>query len=145
MSSIQTEFLYVFVREIHRYSGGKNGENQFRIVYWPSDEYHEACFVIYGKRKTSKYGPSYIPYRISCSTVDQVIEFVVNVVNPINIIDVEVHQFNGENDTSEDEYNIDWSNTAEDFTTNIVRFRANHNTRSGLSSALGIVTGYDLV
>lgn len=123
MSEFQ-QFLYVLVKE--NYEGPKKTttDTVLRIVYWTADEElgYDSHYVIYGKRPKSKISGEFIPYRLTCQTQKQVHEFVRTVVSPDHNLAVELHQFYGYNDDSEDWYNIDWENTPEDGSTELVAF-----------------------
>jgi hypothetical protein len=124
----QTNFLYVLVKE----KDGEKIDTTLRIVYW--DGYWEDCdgddavyqpdphFVIYGARPNSKISGEYIPYRLSCRAKEQVHHFVKSVISPDHIAEIELHQFNGYNDTTDDWYDIQWENTANNSSTEIVAF-----------------------
>lgn len=122
MSEIYTNFLYVAVKEVYEGKKGKKTDTELRIVYWPADDNHDECFVIYGKRPNSKSTGHYLPYRLVCYTKESVIDFAENVIDSQHNVEVELHQFYGESDSSEDEYNIDWKNTVEDSSTELVAY-----------------------
>jgi len=59
---------------------------------------------------------------LKCQTQKQVQHFVRTVVSPDHNLAIELHQFYGNTDESEDWYNIDWHNTADDSSTELVAF-----------------------
>lgn len=124
-----TYFLYALIKE----GGVSDGKTQtnLRIVRW--SEYAEsqfpACFVIYGDRTpigsaTSSEG--YITYRLQLYSIEHVLQFVKTILVPDQSSVIELHQFVGYTDNSEDGYNIDWQNTREDKSTEIVAFDAEY-------------------
>ena len=123
MSEFQ-QFLYVTVKEVYPKSKKGKTDTVLRIVFWAADEElgYDDHFVIYGKRPKSKVTGNFTPYRLICQTQKQVIDLVQTVVSPDHNIAVELHQFYGYNDDSEDWYNIDWKNTADDSSTELVAF-----------------------
>jgi hypothetical protein len=100
-------------------------DTTIRVVYW--DEYkggneykggHESgYFIIYGTRPGS-----YAPYRVRCSNIKQVFRFVETVISSDSQVSIELHQFDALNDDSNDQFNIDWENTPENRTTELVAF-----------------------
>lgn len=152
----KTPFLYVLVKE--NYAGIKKNkvDTVLRIVYWQEDEeagYNEQ-YVIYGKRPNSKVEGVYVPYRLSCSTIDQVHQFVKTVVSCEHNLAIELHQYNGYNDFSDDEYHINWQNTYEDYRTELVAFDTKSISingydllefRDSLSRVLKVLETYEVV
>jgi hypothetical protein len=129
----ETQFLYVLIKEYDVGPKGRKIDTELRIVYWPEDYYcsgHEAQFVIYGKRPRCKKTGEYTPYRLKCHTVEHVIDFVKTVVCPSNNMAVELHQFSGYSDDSEDEYNVYWFNTAENMATELVAYDVESSTNA---------------
>lgn len=122
MSETQTRFLYVIVKEVTEGRKGKKLDTQLRIVYWPENEQYTECYVIYGKRPYSKNAGKYLPYRLVCNTKEQVVRFAETMIDLQSSAEVELHQFVGENDDSVDEFNIDWENTAENESTELVAY-----------------------
>lgn len=120
----RTQFLYVLVKEIcHLSSGKKKLDTTLRIVYWKDDSAIECgYYVIYGQRPNSKPNRPYVPYRLVCSTTESVVHFVKTVISNDASVSVELHQFDALNDDTEDEFNIDWINTDENETTELVAF-----------------------
>jgi hypothetical protein len=120
------QFFYVVLKE--RYIFGSKSEKLdtfIRIVHWKEEwgSDYPTQFVVYGRRPNSKRHGEYIPYRLKFSTKEQVKQFVRTiVVSSDTRVTIELHQFSGLNDDSEDEYNIDWENTAENCTTELVAF-----------------------
>lgn len=64
----------------------------------------------------------FVPYRLICRTIDDVQQFVRTVVSSDHNLAIELHQFYGYTDDSEDWYNIDWKNTPDDSSTELVAF-----------------------
>ena len=122
MSEFQ-QFLYVFVKETVP-SNKQKTDTVLRIVFWKADEElgYDDHFVIYGTRPRSKTTGKFVPYRLTCETIDQVQHFVKTVVGSNNSLSIELHQFYGYNDDSEDWYNIDWKNTPRNSSTEIVAY-----------------------
>lgn len=143
-----SKFLYVVVKEIMECKKDKKLDTELRIVYWgETDEYSE-CFVIYGKRQPSKKKGDFIPYRLVCNTKEQVVRFAETVIGIHNSAVVELHQFCGENDDSIDEFNIDWENTPENRTTELVAYDISGeflHFRNQLLSVLNIISEFDTV
>jgi hypothetical protein len=135
------QFLYVVLKERYTCSKTEKTDNLLRIVHWKQEwgsDYNEQ-FVVYGKRPYSKRRGEYIPYRLRFSTREQVEQFVQTIViSSDNRITIELHQFSGLNDDSDDGYNIDWQNTAENSTTELVAFEID----SRLLASGEIVTNY---
>ena len=124
------KFLYVLVKEYSKKSENNKLDNSLRIVYWPKDDVYgyDEHFVIYGKRsKTKKYG-KFVPYRLKCNSIENVYQFVKSVVSFDNYFAVELHQFDGLTDDSHDWYNLDWCNTPENPTTELVAYDIDPNT-----------------
>jgi hypothetical protein len=152
----KTPFLYVLVKE--KYTGIKKNkvDTVLRIVYWQEDleaGYNEQ-YVIYGKRPNSKTDGAYVPYRLSCSTIDQVYQLVKTVVSCECDLAIELHQYNGYNDFSDDEYHINWQNTYEDYRTELVAFDMKSISLNGydilefrniLTKALKVLETYEVV
>ena len=154
MSEFQ-QFLYVAVKENYG-SKRQNPDTILRIVYWEANEEFEydSHFIIYGQRPDSKVG-EYIPYRLKCKTAKKVQQFVRTVVSPDCDLAIELHQFVGYNDDSEDWYNIDWTNAAEDSSTELVAFDIESNPgfygepfvdfHTALASAFNVITNSEVV
>jgi len=124
MSELQ-QFLYVLVKETEVDANGKEKpDTSLRIVYWGSNEElgYDGHFVIYGKRPKSKITGKYTPYRLKCKTAKQIHQFLRTIIASDNNLAVELHQFYGYSDDSDDWYNIDWKNTPGDSSTEIVAF-----------------------
>jgi hypothetical protein len=128
MHLFQTQFLYVLLKEIDR-DTDENGratsktDTQLRIVHWEDNSAaNGGYFIIYGTRPTSKYSGEYTPYRVLCKNVGSVIRFINTVVSPDNDVEIEMHQFDGLNDDSEDQFNILWENTEENNSTQLVAY-----------------------
>jgi hypothetical protein len=119
------EFLYVVVKEYYSRSKSEKLDTELRIVYWKEEwgsNYPEQ-FVVYGRRPDSKKKGDYVPYRLRFSTREQVEQFAQTIiVSSENHVVIELHQFSGLNNDSDDLYNIDWENTQEDSTTELVAF-----------------------
>jgi hypothetical protein len=128
MHIFQTQFLYVLFKEIDRDvdENGRataNTDTQIRIVYWQDDsDENGGYYMIYGRRPTSKYAGEYIPYRVLCKDIDRVIRFINTVVSSDNDVSVDLHQFDGLNDDSEDQFNVSWENTAENRNTELAAY-----------------------
>jgi len=132
-------------------------DTKLRIVYWAANEDHDydAHFVIYGKRPKSKITGKFIPYRIQCRTIEQVNQFVKTVVSPDHDLAIELHQFYGYTDDSEDWYNIDWKNTANNSSTELVAFDVESKTdyqgdyylgfQPALTSVLTVLVNHEVV
>jgi hypothetical protein len=121
----RTQFLYAIFTE--RCSANplanKKLDTRLRIVYWNDDaEPTGGHFVIYGNRPDSSVSGKYNPYRLWCATIDNVMNFVNTVISSDANVSVELHQFDAMNDDTEDEFNIDWENNAENDTTELVAF-----------------------
>ena len=158
MSELQ-QFLYVLVKEVYPESkpGKQKTDTVLHIVHWAADEElgYDDHFVIYGKRPKSKVTGKFTPYRLICQTQKQVHEFVRTVVSPDHNLAIELHQFYGETDDSEDWYNIDWKNTADDSSTELVAFDVESKSgfdgepfidfHSALSSVLNVITNHEIV
>lgn len=155
MSESNTRFLYVIVKEVTEGRKGKKLDTQMRIVYWPETEDYAECFVIYGRRPYSKRDGRYLPYRLICNTKEQVVRFAETMIDTRNSAEVELHQFCGENDVSTDEFNIDWENTDENESTELVAYdivpRTNPygqfclNLRTELFSVLNVLSDFYVV
>ena len=120
-----TNFLYVIVKEYFSGKQGRKFDTELRIVYWPEDYQYSgnsAQFVVYGTRPRIKYIGEFTPYRLCFYKLEDVIQFVNTVVSPNNNIMIELQQFSGINNDSDDEYNIDWMNTSENMNTELVAF-----------------------
>ena len=156
MSELQ-QFLYVMVKEIYAGSKKQKTDNVLRIVYWAANEElgYDEHFVIYGTRPKSKNSSEFGPYRLKCKTPEQVQLFVKTVVSCNHNVAIELHQFYGYSDDSEDWYNIDWQHTANDSSTELVAFDIEPQTqfdgesyldfRSPLSNVLNIIMNHDVV
>ena len=79
-------------------------------------------FVVYGTRPDTKTHGKFIPYRLVCDTIYEVTGLVNTLFSSDHSAEIELHQYSGFNDDSEDEYNIDWFNTNDDAITEIVAF-----------------------
>lgn len=123
MSELQ-QFLYVLVKENYTEGGKVKIDTVLRIVYWEANEEldYDSHFVIYGKRPKSKITGKHTPYRLKCYTQDQVHKLVRTLVGSEHNVAIELHQFYGYSDDSEDWYNIDWKNTPNDGSTELVAF-----------------------
>lgn len=124
MSELQ-QFIYILVKEKYDEKDGKQKtDTVLHIVHWRANEElgYDEHFVIYGNRPKSKVSGKFIPYRLTCQTQKQVHEFVRTVVSPDHNLAIELHQFYGYTDDSEDCYNIDWENTPDDSRTELVAF-----------------------
>ena len=159
MSNFQ-QFLYVTLKENYtRSNGTTKTDTTLRIVYWAAyddeEDGYDEHFVIYGKRPKSKVTGKFVPYRITCNTRDDVLQFVKTVVSPDHNLAVELHQFHGYTDDSEDWYNIDWENTADDSSTELVAFDVESKTafggepfvdfKSALTNVLQILVNHEVV
>jgi len=122
----KTHFLYVLIKE----GAAQHMRTNLRIVYWSEDVENEypAGFVIYGDRAPSAANSrdEYITYRLQVRSIEHVLQFVKTILIPEEPTAIELHQFWGVTDNSEDAYNIDWQNTPEDKSTEIVAFDAVH-------------------
>jgi hypothetical protein len=124
MSKYQ-QFLYVLVKEVNEVKEGKKRtDTELRIVFWSEDKSTGVRdhFVLYGTRPSTKRHGEFFPYRLVCDTLYAVTEFVSSVFSSSNSVEIELHQFSGFTDDSEDEYNIDWYNTNENESTELVAF-----------------------
>ena len=157
MSDFQ-QFLYVTIKENYVKSSGRlKTDTMLHIVYWEANEElgYDEHFVIYGTRPKSKVTGKFVPYRLICSTLDDVIRLVNTVVSPDHNLAIELHQFYGHNDDSEDWYNIDWSNTADDSSTELVAFDIEPKPGFGgelfidfkvaLTNVLNVITNHEIV
>ena len=116
----RTQFLYALVTER---DDDKKIDTRLRIVYWQDDsDPNGGYFIVYGQRPPSLKTGEYNPYRVRCSTIDQVAYFARRVVSSDSEISVELHQFDGLNDDTEDALNVDWENTAENGSSELVAF-----------------------
>lgn len=153
----QSNFFYVLVKENYPGSKKHKVDTMLRIVYWHADveEGYEGHFVIYGKRPNSKSLGKYVPYRLCCNTLKDVLQFVQMVVSSDHNLAIELHQYDGYNDVSEDEYHIEWSDTFEDYRTELVAFdvlpRETENNQyvldfgETLTKTLNVLVNYDVV
>ena len=119
------QFLYAFIKEFTYGKNGRKVDTELRIVHWFPDyenSGHPEQFVVYGKRPRTKFAGEYTPYRLVFYTLEDVVKFIQTVISPNNDITIQLQQFSGINNDSEDEYNIDWFNTAENFSTELVAF-----------------------
>ena len=122
------QFLYVIVKEYYMGSKSEKVDNTMRIVYWKQewDSDYPAQFVVYGQRPDSKKQGTYIPYRLRFLTKEHLEHFIRTVivqnVSADHRVVIELRQFSGLNNDSEDEYNIEWENTAENNTNKLVAF-----------------------
>lgn len=156
MSKFQ-QFLYATVKEVYPESKSGKTDTVLRIVFWAADEElgYDDHFVIYGKRPKSKVTGKFVPYRIHCRTQEQVHKFVKTIVSPDHNLAIELHQFYGETDDSEDWYNIDWKNTADDSSTELVAFDVESkiafdgehylDCQAALSSVLNVIVNHEVV
>lgn len=121
MSNYQ-QFLYVLVKEVYERKPKKRTDTELRIVFWPEDRSKRVRehFIVYGTRPSTKRSGEFVPYRLVCDTIYEVTGFVTTVFSRDNSVEIELHQFSGLTDDSEDEYNIDWFNTNENESTEIV-------------------------
>ena len=111
-------FLYVLIKE----TDGKSNTN-LRIVNWHDGE----GFVVYGDRAPVGSAPAeYVTYRLRFTAIEQVLQLVKTVMVPGKSSVIELHQFVGITDNSKDPYHIDWQNTPEDKSTEIVAFDAEY-------------------
>jgi hypothetical protein len=139
-------FLYVVVKEVVEGKKGQKLDTELRIVYWPETSEYSECFVLYGKRPPSKRDGDFVPYRLICNTKEQVVRFAETVIDIHSSASVELHQFYGENDDSVDEFNIDWENTAENRTTELVAYDISGeflNFRGELFAVLTTISEFD--
>lgn len=116
----QTQFFYLLVKEIYERAGKQRADTCLRIVHWEANEEDDGHYVVYGRR-TLKHR-RYVPYRIRFETLEDVMNYIKYIFSDDCDMIVELHQFSGLNDDSEDKYNIDWYETAEDITTEIVAY-----------------------
>ena len=63
-----------------------------------------------------------MPYRLCCRTIAQVMRFAQTVISKTFDVAIELHQFDGLNNTFDDAYNIDWEYTDENENTELVAF-----------------------
>ena len=143
MSEHYAKFLYVFVKETCTDNKHHNVDTELRIVYW-----NDGGFVIYGKRPRNKHGRDFVPYRLQCSTISQVIQLVETVVCIQNDMSIELHQFEGICDCSKDEYEVEWYNTCEDDSTELVAFdikRSNVRFKCELKNVLKVIMNQSVV
>lgn len=124
MSEFQTNFLYVLVKELIADDPNNKTDTELRIVYWPEDVEtgYEEGFVIYGKRPRTKPEGEFTPYRLFCRTKNQVLQFAKTVISTSNNVAIELHQFEGISNASKDEYEVEWYNTAENLSTELVAY-----------------------
>ena len=116
----RTQFLYVLVTER---DDERKIDTRLRVVYWKDDSVESGgYFVVYGSRPTSKLTGKFNPYRICFATIEQVARFARSVVSSDSDVSVELHQFDGLNDDTEDALNVDWENTAENKSSELVAF-----------------------
>jgi len=158
MSELQ-QFLYVLLKESEKVkkTGKLKTDTVLRIVYWAANaEFgYDSHFVIYGQRPDAKVSGKYVPYRLKCQTPKQVQQFVRTVIGNDNELAVELHQFYGNTDDTEDWYNIDWENTYEDSSTELIAFDLSYTIgydgvpfidfESSLSSVLNAIVNYEVV
>ena len=155
MSEFQ-QFLYVKVAENYLSESGKQkNDTVLHIVYWEADEDDDAHFVIYGKRPKSKITGDFVPYRMKCHSMNQIHKFIKTVVSPDHNIAIELHQFYGETDDTKDWYNIDWENTADDGSTELVAYDVYPRTgfngeqfldiETSLMNVLTVLTSHEIV
>ena len=116
----RTQFLYVLVTEL---DADNKIDTRLRIVHWQDNtDPNGGYFVVYGNRPTSVVTGEYNPYRVRISTIDAVVRFVKHVWSIDSVVSVELHQFDGLNDDTEDALNVDWDNTAENGSSELVAF-----------------------
>lgn len=124
MHIFRTQFLYALIKERYNVSTCENSKIKtdtiLRVVFW--DNENGGYFVIYGTRPESKHSGTFTPYRIKCTTVEQVCQFAKIILSTESNIAVELHQFDALNDDSEDPLNIDWENNAENGSTELVAY-----------------------
>lgn len=122
----RTQFLYALVKEIDRSNTETSHakvDTTLRIVHWRDDsDENGGYFIIYGNRPRSIITGPYNPYRVLCHTMEQVIRFTKTVISNDHDVAIELQQFDGLNDDSEDQFHIDWDNTAENGSTELVAF-----------------------
>ena len=143
MSEHYAKFLYVFVKETCTNNEYHSSDTELRIVYWNNGE-----FVIYGKRPRNKQGREFVPYRLQCSTISQVIQLVETVVCMQNDMSIELHQFEGICNCSKDEYEVEWYNTCEDESTELVAFdrkRSDFKFKYELKNVLKVIMNQSVV
>jgi hypothetical protein len=138
-----TYFLYALVKE-----GGNDNEQtrtNLRIIYWGEDveNQYPAGFVIYGERTPVGSGDEYITYRLQLYSVENVLQFVKTILGQEKEHTIELHQFVGVTDNSEDAYHIDWQNTPENKTTELAAPRFDF--QSTLENILNIIENVDVV
>jgi hypothetical protein len=129
MSSIENhiQFLYLLVQEwnYHPNAEGvktKVNDTELRVVYWPEGEDDKGFFVIYGKRPETLKDKEYLPFRLKCKTIIQVLDFIGVVIGPTSNISLELHQYYGNHDESIPDYYINWNETATNTSTEIVAY-----------------------
>jgi hypothetical protein len=133
MSEFQTKFLYVLLKERVTDEPSYKTDTELRIVYWSEDieaDYEEG-FIIYGTRPRTKPEGEFTPYRLYCRTKSQVLQFARTVVSPTNNVSIELHQFEGISNDSKDEYEVEWYNTAENKSTELVAYDVDSNRTDG--------------
>ena len=121
----RTQFLYVLVKEINRSDNEYRPkiDTRLRVVYWQSQSKHgKGQFVVYGTRPESLVSGKFNPYRLTFQNLGQVARFAKTVISPDHDVALELHQFDGLNDDSEDPLNVDWDNTAENGSSELVAF-----------------------
>jgi hypothetical protein len=118
------QFLYVLINEVREVKSKRIADTELRIVFWPEDRESETRehFVVYGNRPDTKSCGEFIHYRLVCDTLYEVTGLVNTLFSSCHSAEIELHQYSGFNDDSEDEYNIDWFNTNEDASTELVAF-----------------------
>ena len=160
MSDLQfQQFLYLVVKEKYEMTNVERTEKKMkvdtvlRIVHWEANENfgYSDHFVIYGNRRKSKKNAAFNPYRLICQTEEQVKDFVRTVIASECNVEIELHQYCGYNDDLEDWYNIDWKNTPENDTTEVVAFDIVENPtfycelNKILTDTLNVLQNYDVI
>jgi hypothetical protein len=147
----------VLVKENYNESDKTKTDTVLHIVYWAANEElgYDSHFVIYGIRPKSKITGRYTPYRLKCDTKEEVHSFIKTIVSPDHNLAVELHQFYGYSDDSDDWYNIDWENTVDNSRTEIVAFDINPKVsfegepyldfQTSLNNVLNIIVNCDIV
>ena len=115
MHSQRSQFLYVLLKETYARTKDETTsvilDTALRVVYWKPEELGEDAgyFVLYGTR----YEKDGVSFRVRFDTIRQIVDFAKSILSDENSIAVELHQFDGLNDVSQDWLNIDWENTEE--------------------------------
>ena len=111
--SRRTQFLYVLIKEYDL----STLDTTLRIAYWPEET--GGYFLIYGQRRDLRIG-QYRPYRLYCRKIEHVYSFLKTAFSENASITMELHQFDGL--SSEDDFDIQWENTAENHSTEITAY-----------------------